>query len=125
MFANPSLNLFFNHFSTSRDCFLSTSFLLGVRLDRSEKKKITVKMRKPTFWCSTWSDTNRALQPQKMARGLKFQISKVEGLYSLCRENKGADQLCDYLFAYLCSHKEIQMCHESLHVHFFDDFISF
>ena len=29
-------------------------------------------MRKPTFWCPTWSDTNLAVQLQKMARGLKF-----------------------------------------------------
>ena len=29
-----------------------------------------------------------------MARGLKFQIYEVEGLHYLCRENKGADQLC-------------------------------
>ena len=28
-----------------------------------------------------------------MARGLKFRIKKVEGLYYLCSENKGADQL--------------------------------
>ena len=28
-----------------------------------------------------------------MARGLKFRIYKVEGLYYLCSENKGADQL--------------------------------
>ena len=27
----------------------------------------------------TRSDTNRAVQPQKMARGLKFQIKEVEG----------------------------------------------
>ena len=31
-------------------------------------------MRKPTFWFPTWSDTNKAVQPQKMARGLKFRI---------------------------------------------------
>ena len=31
-------------------------------------------MRKPTFWFLTWSDTNRAAQPQKMARDLKFRI---------------------------------------------------
>ena len=31
----------------------------------------------------TSSDTNRAGQPQKMARGLKFCILKVEGLYYL------------------------------------------
>ena len=31
-------------------------------------------MRKPTFWFPTWSDTNQAIQLQKMARGLKFGI---------------------------------------------------
>ena len=50
-------------------------------------------MRKPTFWSPTWSDTYQAVQRQKMARGLKFWIKKVEGLYYLCSENKGADQL--------------------------------
>ena len=50
-------------------------------------------MRKPTFWFLTWSDTNKAVQLQKMARGLNFLILKVEGLYYPCSENKGADQL--------------------------------
>ena len=50
-------------------------------------------MRKPTFWFQTWSDTNQTVQLQKMARGLKFRNKKVEGLYHLCSENKGADQL--------------------------------
>ena len=31
-------------------------------------------MRKPTFWLPTWSNTNQAVQLQKMAIGLKFQI---------------------------------------------------
>ena len=31
-----------------------------------------------------------------MARGLRFRIQKVEGLYYLCSKNKGADQLGDY-----------------------------
>ena len=31
-----------------------------------------------------------------MASGLKFWIKKVEGLYYLCSENKGADQLRVY-----------------------------
>ena len=31
----------------------------------------------------TLSDTNRALQPHIMARGLKFWIQEVEGLYYL------------------------------------------
>ena len=44
----------------------------------------------------TKSDTNRAAQPQEMARGLKFRINKEEGFYSMCSENKGADQLHYY-----------------------------
>ena len=31
-------------------------------------------LRKPTFWFPTWSDTNQAVQLQKIARGLKFGI---------------------------------------------------
>ena len=53
-------------------------------------------MRKAMFWFPTWSNTNQAVQLQKMARGLKFQIKKVEGFYYLCSENKGADQLRGY-----------------------------
>ena len=53
-------------------------------------------MRKPTIWFLTWSDTNQAVHLQKMARGLKFRIKKVEGLYYLCSENKDADQLRGY-----------------------------
>ena len=56
-------------------------------------------MRKPTFWFPTWSDTNWAVQLQKMARGLKFRIWKVEGLYYPCSKKKGADQLHGYLEA--------------------------
>ena len=56
------------------------------------------------FWFPTWSDTNQAVQLQKMARGLKFRISKAEGLHYLCSENKGADQLCGY--ASLFSHMQ-------------------
>ena len=50
-------------------------------------------MRKPVFGDSARSNKNRAVHPQKMARGLKFRIKKVEGLYNLCNEDKGADQL--------------------------------
>ena len=42
------------------------------------------------------SDTNRAVQLQKMARGLKFRIKIEDGLYYPCSENKGADQLRVY-----------------------------
>ena len=44
----------------------------------------------------TRSDTNRAVQSQKMARGLKFRIYEEEVLYYPCSENKGADQLCGH-----------------------------
>ena len=53
-------------------------------------------MRKPTFWFPTGSDTNQAVQLQKVARRLKFRLKTVEGLYYLCSENKGADQLRGY-----------------------------
>ena len=52
-------------------------------------------MRTPTFWFPTWFDTNQAVQPQKMARGLKFRIKKVERLYYLFSENKAV-----FVFAY-------------------------
>ena len=38
------------------------------------------------------SDTNLAVQPQKMARGLKFGILEEEGLYYLCSEYESAEQ---------------------------------
>ena len=42
------------------------------------------------------SDTKQAVLSLNMARGLKFRIQKVEGLYYPCSENKGVDQLCGY-----------------------------
>ena len=59
-------------------------------------------MRKQTFWFPTRSDTNQAVQLQKMARGLNFWIKKVEGLHYLCSGNKDGDQLCGYREADLC-----------------------
>ena len=56
-------------------------------------------MRKPVFIVS---DTNRAVQPQQMARGFKFRILVVEGLYYPYGKNKGADQLHSYCAADLC-----------------------
>ena len=50
----------------------------------------------------TRSDTNQAIQPQKMARSLKFWIKKGKGLYYPCSETKGADQLPVYRQADLC-----------------------
>ena len=55
------------------------------------------------IWASLWenrssgfqtrSDTNRIVQSLNMARGLKFRIKQVEGLYYPYGENKCADQL--------------------------------
>ena len=53
------------------------------------------------------SDTNQAVQLQKMPRGLKFRIKIEEELHYPCGGNKGADQLrvtakliCVFVFAY-------------------------
>ena len=35
---------------------------------------LSLCVRKPTIWVSTTSDTNRAVQSQKMVRSLKVQI---------------------------------------------------
>ena len=52
-----------------------------------------VKKRSSEF--PTRSDTNRAVQAQKVTRDWKFWITKVEELYYRCSENKGADlRLC-------------------------------
>ena len=48
------------------------------------------------MWFSNRSDTNRPVQSQKMARGMKFRIKEVKGLYYPCSESKGADQLRGY-----------------------------
>ena len=55
------------------------------------------------IWASLWenrslgfptkSDTNRFVQPQKLAGSLKFQIKKVEGSYYPYSESQCADQL--------------------------------
>ena len=48
------------------------------------------------MWFLNRSDTNRAVQPQKTVRDLKFSIYEEEKLYFPSRENKGADQLRGY-----------------------------
>ena len=39
-----------------------------------QQKHLSMCMRKPTIWVPTRSDTNRAVQSQKMDRGWKFWI---------------------------------------------------
>ena len=64
--------------------------------DEAHVNKVIHNMRKPTMWILTRSDTNQAVQPLEMARGLKFCIWEVEALYYPSSENKGADQLRGY-----------------------------
>ena len=66
-----------------------TGTVLTIKMSRVTKQR-NVLARNPT-----WSDTNQAVQLQKIARCLKFRIHKVEELYYPCSENKGADlRLC-------------------------------
>ena len=48
------------------------------------------------MWFPNRSDTNHAVQAQKIARGMKFRNKEVERLYYPCSENKGVDQLRGY-----------------------------
>ena len=48
------------------------------------------------MWFPTRSDTNRAVQAQKMVRSLKIRIQEEEEVYYPFSENKGADQLRGY-----------------------------
>ena len=42
--------------------------------EQVSNKCMSPVMRKPTFWFSTWCDTNQAVHLHRMARGLKFRI---------------------------------------------------
>ena len=55
---------------TSIHVVLSASLLVFVCIEQH----LSRDLRKPTFWFPTWSDTNQAVQLQKMAWGLKFWI---------------------------------------------------
>ena len=63
---------------------------------RQVRTVMSLCVRKQTICVPTRSDTNRAVQSQKMARGWTFCIYKEEELYYPCSENKGADQLRSY-----------------------------
>ena len=76
----------------------------------------------------TRSDTNQNVQSQRMARSLKIQIYVVKGLYYLCSENKGTNQLnflvtaklirCAFVFTYAkgrFSHDAAQII-ETIHI---------
>ena len=71
---------------------------------------LVVKKKFFFFWCPTRFDTNRAVQPQKMARGLKFRIKIKEGSHYPCSENKGADL---HLYFHICKK---QFSHSEAHI---------
>ena len=58
--------------------------------------------RKPVFEVLDHILHKMAVQPQRMARGLKCRFWEVEELTNLCCENKGADQLCCCRAADIC-----------------------
>ena len=49
------------------------------------------RSKEPVFGFSNRSNTNRAVQPQKIAGGLKFQIKEVEGLYYVAKSKFSHD----------------------------------
>ena len=64
-------------------------------------------------------DTNQAVLPQMMVRGLKCRILEVEGLYYLCKENKGADQLRSYaqlICAFVYAYAKNMFSHDAAHL---------
>ena len=76
-------------------------------------------MRKSLFGVSDQVRHNRA--EQKISIGLKFQICKVVGLYYLCGENKGTDQLRGYhtlqlINAFVFAYAKSRFCHDAAHL---------
>ena len=80
-------------------------FLALVDLHLSVVKSISAASLSPRS--PTRCDKNLAVQPHKMARGLKFWIQEEkgyeeEGLFYLCSKSKSADQLCSaFVFAHM------------------------
>ena len=85
-------------------CFPMILHIIHQNCSAQDEKYISRVMRKLTMSFLNRSDTNRAVQAQKMARGWNLWILKVEKLYYPCSENKGADHLCNYCEAdlHLC-----------------------
>ena len=112
-----NLRLWDPNFNTPSTSLFSIDFKKDS--SRSCNTKYEPQREKTNALVSDQIDINQALQSQKMARGLKFRIKEVEGLYYLCSENKGANQLRNYRQAdlHLCfayaksqfSHNEAQI----------------
>ena len=79
---------------------LSQLFIVAVMQQIKWTNKNLNELRRKKTGLSSGSptrlDINQTVQPQKMARGVKFWILEVEGLYYLCTKNKDADLLPCY-----------------------------
>ena len=106
------------HYKCNNLIYSSLHHLLHVHVYFS----LVLKNRSSVF--PTRLDTNRAEQPQKMARGLRFRILKVEGLYySYLAKTKAliscavtAQLLCVFVFAYKKPVFSLRVSYLSFHV---------
>ena len=69
-------------------------------------------MRIPSSGFPTRSDTNRAVQSQKMGKGMIFWILKVEGYYHLCSWAVTAELTCTFVFA----NAKSRFSHDAAHI---------
>ena len=85
-------------FSGSVHGELDPNYTVPASIFETEVIKMSLVVRKPVF------DVSDQARHNKIARGFKFRISEVYGLYYPCSENKGADQLHSYYAAdlHLC-----------------------
>ena len=95
MFSLLASQLFFGNQPIDIVCFFLFVFCLFVFLPMTLCHRFEPPRWKTNNVVPNSSDTNWAVQAQKMARSLKFRILK-EGLYFPSSENKGADQLHGY-----------------------------
>ena len=80
---------------------------------------MSLVVRNRSLGFPTRSHTNQAVQPQKIARGLKFRTKVVEGFYYTCSENKGADQLHGYREAdllFVFAYAKSRFSHDEAHI---------
>ena len=67
------------------------------------------------MWFLNRSDTNRAVQAQKLASSLKFWFKKVQELYYPCSENKGA-VTAKLICVFVCAYADCWFSHEAAHI---------
>ena len=83
-----------------RTRLISDDFLLPVTPNEPRRVETDFRGFRPGLK-QTGYDTNRAVQLLKTARGLKFRIKEVEGLYYVAKTKAlTAQLLCGFVFAY-------------------------